>query len=448
MGASILPAMLRTAVRQVFGVALRVFFRRIEVVGAEQVPASGPVIFVLNHPNALIDPAVLLCLAPRPVAFLAKAPLFKTPVLGWLIRAVDSIPVYRRQDEEGEVDNRATFRQARALLERGQAVAIFPEGTSHSDPRLKPLKTGAARIALGTALDGLQIIPAGLYYDDKASFRSDALMVYGAPLEVARAVLDERGEASADDVRALTRRIELALHEVTFQADQAEALALIGRVSRIFAATSESPWSLAEGFDLRRRMIAGYDQLRAIDPAAVAAIQALVARYERDLAALGLTPEHHSPADFSLAGSLRYALRSAASLLFMLPLALLGTALHFPAYWITDMLARRIAGRDRDMPATIKLLTAMLLYPLSWIALGVALGWQRGAAAGLLVGLVVAPLSGAAALRFWERFASVGAAARGLLLFVTRRNMLARLDADRTAIRAAILELARRTATA
>jgi len=438
--------MLRTVVRQVFGVALRVFFRRIEVVGAGHIPASGPVIFVLNHPNALIDPVFLLCLAPRPLSFLAKAPLFKTPVLGWLVRAFDSIPVYRRQDEAGEVDNQDTFRRARALLERGQAVAIFPEGTSHSDPRLKPLKTGAARIALGTALDGLQIIPAGLYYDDKASFRSDALVVYGEPFVVPRAALDERGEASADAVHALTRRIEQALHDVTFQADQAEALALIARVSRIFAATSEAPWSLANGFDLRRRMIAGYNQLRAADPAAVAEIQARVARYERDLAALGLAPEHYGPGDFSLAGSLRYAARSAATLLLLLPLALLGTALHFPAYWITDLLARRIARGDQDMPATIKMLAALLLYPLSWIALGVALGWQFGLLVGLLAGLLLAPLSAAAALRFWERFASVGAAARGLLLFVTRRNTLARLHADRLAIRAGIVELARRTA--
>ena len=439
--------MLRMAVRRVFGVALRVFFRRIEVVGAGHVPASGPVIFVLNHPNALIDPVILMCLAPRRVSFLAKAPLFKTPVIGWLVRAFDSIPVYRRQDEGGEqVDNRATFRQARAMLERGQAVAIFPEGTSHSDPHLKPLKTGAARIALGTALDGLQIIPAGLYYDDKASFRSDALVVYGAPFVVPPAERDQLGEASPEAVHALTRRIEQALHEVTFQADQAEALALIARVSRIFAATGEGPWSVAEGFDLRRRMVAGYNQLREVDPAAVSAIQGRVARYERDLAALGLAPEHYGPEDFSLAGSVRYALRSAASLLLLLPLALFGTALHFPAYWLTDLIARGIAGRDQDMPATIKLLAAMLLYPLSWIALGVALGWQFGAPVGLLVGLVLAPLSAAAALRFWERFASVGAAARGLLLFVTRRNTLARLHADRLAIRAAILELSRRTA--
>lgn len=435
--------MLRSVVRQVFGVALRVFFRRIEIVGAERVPATGPVIFVLNHPNALIDPAFLLCLAPRPVAFLAKAPLFTTPVLGWLVRAFDSIPVYRRQDEGSSVDNTGTFQRARELLLRGQAIAIFPEGTSHSDPRLKPLKTGAARIALGTGLADLKIVPAGLYYPAKSKFRSDALVFYGEPFGLDAAPVEVGVEPTPAAVQALTGRIERALGEVTLQADAAEALGLIDRVSRIFAATSEEPWTLAEGFDLRRRMVAGYNRLRDHDPAAVAAMQALVDRYERDLAALGMSPEHYGPSDFTLGGSVRYALRSAASLGLLLPLALLGTTIHLPTYTLTDLIARRVSREEMDMPATVKLLAAMLLYPLTWIAVGVAGGLLWGARWGIVAGLL-APIAGAAALVFRERFATVGAAARGLLLFVTRRNTLARLHADRMAIRAGILELAQR----
>ncbi len=438
--------MLRTAVRNSFGAALRVFFRRIEVVGAERVPATGPVIFVLNHPNALIDPAFLLCLAPRPVSFLAKAPLFHTPVLGWIVRAFDSIPIHRKQDAGGAVDNQGTFKLARELLQRGQTVAIFPEGTSHSEPHLKPLKTGAARIALGTGLADLRIVPAGLYYVNKAKFRSDALVVYGEPfaaMAVGEAVGEVGAEPAAAAVQALTGRIERALGEVLLQADQAEALALVERVSRIFAATSEAPWSLAEGFELRRRVAAGYSRLREEDPAAVASVRARVERYEQDLAALGMSPEHYGPADFTVMGSVRYALRSAGSLLLLLPLALLGTALHLPIYVVIDVIAGRIARDDMDMPATIKLLAAMLLYPLAWITIGVVAGVLWGAAWGVLAGLL-APISAAAALLFRERFATVGAAARGLLLFVTRRNTLARLHGDRMAIRAAIVELARR----
>jgi len=73
--------------------ALRIYFRHIEVVGFEHIPLKTPVIFVLNHPNALIDPVFLLCLAPRRVSFLAKAPLFRMPVIGSLVRAVDSLSV-------------------------------------------------------------------------------------------------------------------------------------------------------------------------------------------------------------------------------------------------------------------------------------------------------------------------------------------------------------------
>src|SRR5438876_5625706 len=135
--------------------ALRVYFRRIEVAGLEHVPRESPVIFVLNHPNALVDPAFLLCLAPRPVSFLAKAPLFKMPVIGFFVRALDSLPAYRRQDEGQDVSrNSETFAAARRLLARGVAVGICPEGTSHSHTTLQPIKTGAARMALGAVSSG------------------------------------------------------------------------------------------------------------------------------------------------------------------------------------------------------------------------------------------------------------------------------------------------------
>src|SRR5713226_6651013 len=108
--------MMRRFLRALFGLALRVFFRRVEVDGAERVPRAGGVIFAVNHPNALIDPLLLLCFAPRPVSVLAKAPLFSMPVVGSFVRAFDSIPVHRSQDpgsdlsqEPRDVRSRAAF---------------------------------------------------------------------------------------------------------------------------------------------------------------------------------------------------------------------------------------------------------------------------------------------------------------------------------------------------
>src|SRR5687767_15673202 len=124
--------MFRRILCAVLSLALRIYFRRVEIVGLENVPADKPVIFVLNHPNALVDPCFLLCLAPRRVSFLAKAPLFRMPVLGSLVRALDSLPVYRSQDEGSDPGkNRETFAMARELLVAGGTLAICPEGVSH-----------------------------------------------------------------------------------------------------------------------------------------------------------------------------------------------------------------------------------------------------------------------------------------------------------------------------
>lgn len=120
--------MLRGAVHALLSLVLRIFFRRVEVTGRYQVPAQGPVLFCSNHPNALIDPLVLLVTAPRPVSFLAKAPLFDMPVIGWFARALDAIPVYRAQDfPEGRPDNAGMFAAARAVLDGGGTIGIFPE---------------------------------------------------------------------------------------------------------------------------------------------------------------------------------------------------------------------------------------------------------------------------------------------------------------------------------
>src|SRR5438445_12161186 len=201
--------MFRRIIVAVLKLALRIYFRRIEVVGLDNIPRDTAVIFVLNHPNALVDPVFLLCLAPRRVSFVAKAPLFRIPVIGYFVRALDSLPAYRRQDEGDDVArNLETFAAARRLLASGGTVGICPEGVSHNEPRLKPLKTGAARIALGAVSSGeamnLYIVPTGLYYTDKTMFRSSALLYFSKPLAVEPVELETVGTPPRAAVRALS----------------------------------------------------------------------------------------------------------------------------------------------------------------------------------------------------------------------------------------------------
>ena len=446
---------MRAFFRALFGLILRVFFRRIEVSGVERVPAHGPVIFVPNHPSGLIDPAFLLCLAPRRVSFLAKAPLFRMPIIGAFCRAFDAIPVHRRQDAGSDPSqNRETFETARAVLARGGAIGIFPEGTSHSDPQLRPLKTGAARIALGAAAalgDGppLVIVPTGLYYRAKRTFRSAALLYYGEPFAVDPVPLRPGEEPPAEPVHQLTGKIQHALAAVTLQAGQEEVHALVERAQRIVSAQDETPAappSLTDEFALRRRLLAGYEMVRAQWPDRLAAIATRIDRYEAALAAAGLDPRQLAAGRYTLARVARYSAKAVLVLLVLLPAALIGVVLNYPAYRVVGFVATGMAKGAEDALASIKVLAAMLLFPLTWTIVAVLVGMTQGVEAGV-VALILAPLLAYAALIFFERLDRIIGGARALTLFAFRRWAFLRLLAERHAIRDEIIALGRTVET-
>jgi glycerol-3-phosphate O-acyltransferase/dihydroxyacetone phosphate acyltransferase len=432
---------------------LRVFFRRIEIAGGEHILPEGPVLFVLNHPNGLVDSLFLLCFAPRAVSFLAKEPLFRMPVVGFFVRVFGSIPVYRRQDPGSDVSrNRETFEEARALLSRGGVLALFPEGASHDESKLLGLKTGAARIALGVAsknagmeetetAERLRIVPAGLYYTWKIRFRSSALLSFGEPFFVAPVALDERGEPPREATRELTGRIEAALSKMTLQAESREALDLVRRAERIFSIEPEgSPMPLAEELDLRRRFVEGARRLRQRDPSRFAAIEARIARFESERKEAGLPLGDLTPESLSALSLPRLVAGNVGSLQ-LLPVAALGVFLHYPAYRLAGFLADQFARGQEDQLATIKAGAAVLLFPATWAACAAAAGMllRPGAA---LVTAVLAPVSGYAALRASESLDVLVGRGRALLSVFSRDSAGRRLLAERRALREEILEIA------
>jgi 1-acyl-sn-glycerol-3-phosphate acyltransferase len=420
--------MTRRILRAIFSLVLRVFFRRIEVRGGENVPAEGPVMFTPNHPSGLVDPLFLFCLAPRRTSFLAKAPLFRMPVLGWLVRTLECLPVYRQSDAADTTKNRETFDAARKLLAGGGTITIFPEGTSHSDPHLKPLKTGAARIALEAG--PIDIVPSGLFYTDKGTFRSQALLFFGTPFRV------EPGTLAPETVHAVTDRIGAALADVTLQADRAEALALVARVERMFFFADD----LAEQLDVRRRLIAGYERLRTRDPERLAVLERRITQFEHELEQAGIAPDRLSPEGFTATGVAGFVARSLLLFSLTAPFAVFGTVLHYPAYRAAGFFALRLSRGDDDIVATIKVLGSLVFFPLTWAAAATAAGllWHWPAA---LATLALAPAGAYAALLFSERLDRLIAGARSLGLFLFRRRGWARLCAERDAIRNEIIAI-------
>ncbi len=435
---------MRRAVTLALKAVLGLFYRRLAAEGLDRFPVAGPAIAVLNHPNGLIDPAILLALSPRPVSFLAKAPLFRTPVLSFFTRALDSIPVWRPQDGGSSPEKtRETFARAREVLEKGGVIALFPEGTTHDDPSLKPLKSGAARLALGAASrlrqggPPLTIVPGGLFFPKKTIFRSDALLVFGEPFEVPLASETDAGP-DPRAVRDLTGRIAQALARVTVQADAHEALQLAAAAEAIV--TGGEAGELPEAFAVRRLLLRGYSRLKETRPEDVEEVATRIRRHRDALAAARLDEGSLAPLEAHPASALLSALLALVVGAVVLPFALLGFATHYPVYRLVGVLAARYAKDDESVLATGKLLGGLLFFPLLWLLLALAAFLRAGLGAGLL-SLALLPACGFLALLLGERLESSLASLRALGILLFRRRSALRLLAERRAIRERLVSL-------
>ena len=379
---------------------LAVFFRSAEEQGLERVPAHGPVLFVANHGNALIDPMVLVALLPRLPRFLAKHTLWSNPAVWPLLELVGAVPVYRAQEGD-TARNQETFARCFEELRNGGAVALFPEGISHDQPALQPLKTGAARIALGAAASGARavVLPIGLTFDDKQTFRSRLLLCVGDPIAVDGASADD-----ADGVRALTDSIEAGLREVTLNTDSWHTQHLLARAAEIYGSdpNREMPGEAAlhERFALRHSFGKGYEAARASHPERVAALEAMARRYELLLEAFHLRDDHVT-SDYPLAYVAGYMSDKLLALFGWLPIASLGYASNALPYHLVARIAKRVA-HERDQPATFKLIAGLFLFPLTWAIETALAGWAWGME-GAIAAALTGPITGWIALLYFER---------------------------------------------
>src|SRR5580700_7113564 len=127
--------------RRLARLLVRIFFRRIEVEGVDGLSADGPTVLVANHINGLVDALLLMATLPRFPHFLGKSTLFRIPPLWPFLKLAGVVPVYRARDGESTARNDGSFRTCRRLLAHGSEVALFPEGISHDESMLQPLKT-------------------------------------------------------------------------------------------------------------------------------------------------------------------------------------------------------------------------------------------------------------------------------------------------------------------
>lgn len=417
--------------------AVGVFFRRVEVEGSENVPASGPVILVSNHTNALVDPLIILLQLRRRVTLTAKSTLRRDPLLAFVMRAMKIVAFHRPQDrKEGAepVKNVDALAECRRRLGRGAAIVIFPEGVSHSDPSMRRFKTGAARLALDYCDerdDGLKVVPVGLHFERKDRFRSAARVRFGQPIDVAA----WRRVHPGGGARELTARIEREIRAITLNFERDTDSELFRFAADLVATGGAEPaplgqeaaGELGERLHLARRLQAGYGPLREIDPGRLSALERRVGGYRRKLAALGLTPaEVFLPIHAGRAAF--FVLRELELTAVGLPLALWGLLNHALPFALVRAATRKLS-KDEDHVASNAIFISLPVFPLFYALQTLAAAWLAGGWWSAFY-LATLPFTGAVAVLYADRVGGARQRARTFLRLAANRRIQEKLTAE------------------
>jgi glycerol-3-phosphate O-acyltransferase / dihydroxyacetone phosphate acyltransferase len=430
--------------------ALAFYFTRIELFHREKVPASGPLLFASNHPNSLADAFVIGTSVPRKVNFVATVQLFRLRAVRWLLTRCGVIAINRVKDDPRAMRTvAATFEACFSVLERGEAVAIFPEGITQDDPQLKTVKTGAARLALELEQRhagklGLRIVPVGLTFSAKDRYRSKALVNFGEPILVAP-YLAGYAENRHGAIQALSAELEQRIKSLMIHLPHLERARVFESVKRLYLdrlwvgnTVIQEPVTPQAGALLLTQAIAKYvDGAFENHPARAAEFVRKLDHYEGTLQRLHLSEDVliHFPDRTRL---LEQSLGGTALAILGAPIAVYGWAHRFIPYWLVQQVVKRTAKQpvDRTHVATATVLGGIVFFP-AFFALYVFVCFELfglPAAGWYAASLPVASLAAHYYLKYVQR---LGASARTLVVLLKAPAVARRL----LALRAELIEL-------
>jgi len=182
-------------VRLYVGLGVKLYFRKVQVVGASNVPAKGPVMFTVNHQNAFLDALLVATSNQRHTHFLARADVFKFKLIRRFFASLNMMPVYRMRDGRRSLtNNHQIFEKCFEILKEEHALMLFPEANHHQKRLLLPLSKGFTRIALGMD-SAIHIVPVGINYTHHRFFGGSVSIHYGKPLST-QSYLNENPQSS------------------------------------------------------------------------------------------------------------------------------------------------------------------------------------------------------------------------------------------------------------
>src|SRR6267142_2313599 len=403
------------AVRGIARFWLWFLFKSVDARHPERVPDRGPILLCVNHPNNFIDSLVVGGAMRRKVHYLATAAMFRNRLMARFLLACGAIPVYRKQDDPDKMGrNTDTFAACYAAFGRGRLVAIYPEGTTHAEARVQRIKTGAARIALGYETEHpgeLTMIPVGLSFEARKSFRGRVLVAFGEPIQPG-SYLKAWREDPVKAVDALTQDLQSAMETQVVNVERIDDQHLVHAVEELYR--DELAAQVMDTRGLARRDV---DAVRLSRPLAAAV-------------------RHFKASD--LVRTRREKLPARARLVYSwdaivgLPLFGYGLVVNALPYFVPRWLARRMARKETDY-ATIRLLATIVALPLFW-GLETWLVWRAAGGLWAAAFALSLPISGTIAYRYLIGAGWLRVRLRFAALAVTQSAAARRLVTEREEI--------------
>ncbi len=395
-------------------------------------------LIVANHPNTFMDPVVIASLFRQPVYFIAKSTVFNSPFKKWLLRRMNLIPIHRREDapaDQAILSNDETFETTYKALQEGKTLLIFPEGNSFNERRLRKLKTGTARMALGAVQNfpglDVQILPIGLNYSDPTRFRSHVFVNIGKPIEAKDYIADYQQDAPATVYR-LTDEIRLRLEKLIITTTTQEEDELARQINAIYkhkltADIAKDSQKQEQDFLVTKAILRSMNYFTQAQPERVQSIKAKLAGYTLQLQRLQLH-------DAILGkGNRQLFMQSMGAVLYLvlgLPVYLYGLVNNYIPYIIPSKVADLLT-EEEEFRAPIMLTTGIFSFPILY-TLQAIIFWQlTHSSTWLLLYLLSLPVTGFFTLHYWNTLCYTRGQLGYLQLFFKRQNLVSNLKQQR-----------------
>jgi 1-acyl-sn-glycerol-3-phosphate acyltransferase len=361
------------------------YYRKISVLGLENIPKDKPVIFAANHQNALMDALAVLFTANRPVVFLARADIFKNKYFARILYFLRILPVYRIRDGVNVIEkNKAVFAETVRLLINGFTLTIMPEGTHSPGKKLKPLKKGVGRIAFQVAEalnfeEEIYIVPFGIDYEHPDHAGKKLLLNIGKPIALSAFYNDYKRQPQEGLIKLKDTLEEQLKNQIVHfgQFEDSEAFRLLTKLSRYVSLQKFSgKKAIIKAFSDEQKLAQNLNLLATQN---TENYRSLIAKSNDYLQKLQQNHLHEtSPNQFSIS-AISMFFTAVWQFITFLPW-LIGVILNYLPYKIPGLVAQKF--NDPQFISSVNFVLSFLLFPIWYLILGIiiyaisgSMGW-------------------------------------------------------------------------